>query len=167
MGSGAGATSGDTGAVEEKAQVSLADSTRQVFQEYIDRGKSLGLDPLQAAGAAALAYADLENSYWQADSEYRRTMDDWYGRLKSGNELQIQQTRSAYKKMFETAYRKALQANAPKRPTGTPMPGPRPVATAPQSQGAQFVAPAPPNGGGPSDPVDVMNDILRQYGAVR
>lgn len=154
--------------VEEKAQVSLADSTRQVFQEYIDRGKSLGLDPLQAAGAAALAYADLEQSYWQANSEYRRTMDDWYGRLKSGNELQIQQTRSAYKKMFEQAYRKALQANAPKRPTGVPpMSGPRPIAPAPQQQPAQFVAPLPPNGGGATDPVDLMNEILRQHGAIR
>lgn len=153
--------------VEEKASLGLAEATRGVFQEYIERGKSLGLDPLQAAGAAALAYSELEQSYWQANSEYRRTMDDWYNRLKGGNELQVRQTQSAYKKLFEQAYRKALQSNAPKRPTAAPLPGPRPIAPAAQQQPAQFVAPVPPNGSGTSDPVDLMNEILRQHGAIR
>jgi hypothetical protein len=156
--------------IEEQATSGLANATREVFQEYMARGEALGLNKLEAAGVAALAYSEMEAAYWQANSEQRRVMDDWYNRFKGGNDLQIKATASAYKKLFEQAYRKALSQYAPKRPTAAASAVSTPVSAAAKAapvngRQPQFSPQAPP-GSSSTNPVDVMNDIMKQFGAI-
>ena len=154
--------------VEMESTKTLATETRRIFDEYVEKGKAMGLNPLEAAGVAALAYAEIEGSYWQGGGEINGVLDGWLERIKSGNKLQMDGGRSAYKKAFELAYRKALGANAPRRPQGAQPPAPNgarsplpiPPANPPQR-------PAPQASPGHLDPVQTMNEILQQYGAIR
>jgi hypothetical protein len=156
--------------VEQQATRSLADATRAIFNEYVEKGKALGLNPLEAAGAAAMAYAEIEQGYWDERSDQRRLMDGWYEKHKGGNKFQIEQGANAYKKAFEQAYRKALSQYQPKRPAPPLNNGQRP-ATPPangQRPPQQQFQPAQPTGDTSAlNGADLMNEIMRQYGAIR
>ena len=154
--------------IEMESTKTLATETRRIFDEYVERGKSLGLNPLEAAGVAALAYAEIESSYWQGGGDINGVLDGWLDRIKTGNKLQIDGGRSAYKKAFETAYRKALGSHAPRRPNTAQPPAPngqrQPLPVPPAGQQQQPQPPAPPVY---TRPEDTMNEILRQYGVSR
>jgi hypothetical protein len=154
--------------VEYESLKTLGSEQRQVFQEYVDKGKALGLNDLEAAGLAALAYAEIEEQYWDEDSESRRVVDAWHGHIKTGNKLQRDGGRSGYRKAFETAYRRAASKHGSKRPGAPANPPAQTRAGAPPSNGQpQFnPAPAPGNPGRSLTAAEQMEEIMREYGAL-
>src|SRR5262249_55551961 len=94
----------------------LGAEQRKVFDEYVAKGKALGLNELEATGLAAIAYAEIEGGYWDENSESRKIIDRWHGHIKSGNNLKKESGRNGYRKAFEQAYRKAAGKHSQKRP---------------------------------------------------
>lgn len=142
----------ETDRVNFEATKTLGSEQRKVFDEYVEKGKALGLDPLQAAGAAALAYAEIESGYWKDGSNARRVVDTWHTNIKNGNKLQIDSGRSGYRKEFELAFRNALSQFKPNRP-GVP-------ANAPNQQRAN---PAPTSGNGQPQITTPTNNNVQPY----
>lgn len=155
--------------VEYESLKTLGGEQRQVFQEYVDKGKALGLNDLEAAGLAAMAYAEIEEQYWDENSEARRVVDAWHGHIKTGNKLQRDGGRSGYRKAFETAYRRAASKHGSKRP-GVPATPPAQTRAGAPTNGAnqpQFNPATPPgNPGRPLTAAEQMEEIMREYGAL-
>jgi hypothetical protein len=89
---------------EASRQVSTAMS--EVFDEFVEQGKAAGLNDLEAAGLAAIAYREFEQQYWTGDGSWRGQLDDWHGRVKGGNKLHIGDARNNFRKAFDTVYGK-------------------------------------------------------------
>jgi hypothetical protein len=154
--------------LEYESTKTLGAEQRKVFDEYVAKGEALGLNKLEAAGLAAMAYAEIEGGYWDESSEARKVVDKWHGYIKSGNNLQKESGRSGYRKAFEAAYRKAAGQYK------SPRPGVPAAPQAPRQPGApnsnnqpQFPPPTPP-----ADDLnkltgaELMDAILRREGAV-
>jgi len=133
--------------VEYEASASVAAEQMQVFDEFVAKGEALGLNKLEAAGLAALAYKEFEAQYWKGDGESRKTLDDWHGRVKSGNKLHAADGRAAYVKAFDAAFKKVAESHKNHRPRNTPEPPERP----------RYL-------GRPGDAGDLMLHILDQQG---
>lgn len=155
--------------IEYQSAQTLATEQRKVFEDYVAKGKALGLNDLEAAGLAAMAYAEIEGQYWEDGTESRKVVDSWHGHIRSGNKSQIESCRTNYRKAFESAYRRAAGQYSPKRP-GLP---------APQLHTPRI--PGAPNGNNqpqftPSTPLadelskltgaELMDEIMRQHGAI-
>jgi len=129
--------------LEYESTKTLGAEQRKVFDEYVTKGKALGLNDLEAAGLAAMAYAEIEGGYWDESSESRKVVDRWHGYIKTGNNLQKESGRSGYRKAFEAAYRKAAGQYKSPRAGVPPAPAPRqPVA--PNSNNQPQFTPATP-----------------------
>jgi hypothetical protein len=154
----------ETQQIETRAMQTMAESTRGVFDEYVQKGVAAGLNPLEAAGAAALAYKHLEETYWDEKSESRKAQDAYFKHIKGGNDLQIQAGKRGYQKLFEAQWRKALSSYSPAKKPTAPPPAPtkgRP-GSAPNAPGEpQFEATLP--NGLPSPPKDILS-IMREHG---
>ncbi len=152
--------------VEHESARSLATETRKVFNEYVQKGKAFGLDEVQAAGIAALAYAELEEQYWEDGTESRKVLDGWHGHIKTGNHLQIESGRSAYRKAFEAAYRRAASQYKPSRPGVPTAPNQPRVAGAPAAPGQSQFTPASPQASDLNGLTGeaLMKEIMRQNG---
>lgn len=153
--------------VEYQSAQTLATEQRKVYQEYVDKGRALGLNDLEAAGLAAMAYSEIEQGFWDEASDSRKVIDDWHGHIKTGNKLQSDTGRSSYRKAFEAAYRKAAGQYKTKRAGVTPteptkQPGALNGNTAPT-----FTPGAPPDArfNGLTGEA-LMNEILRSQGAI-
>jgi hypothetical protein len=97
--------------VDHESTRTIASETRALYNEFVEMGSRLGLSPLEARGLAATAYEEFEAQYWDDKSEWRKTHDDWYNRIKGGNELHAGDGRKAFQKAFEAAYRRAAEAH--------------------------------------------------------
>jgi hypothetical protein len=147
------------------AMQTMAESTRGVFDEYVQKGIAAGLNPLEAAGAAAMAYRHLEETYWDAKSDSRKAQDAYFKHIKSRNELQMAAGKRGYQKLFEGQWRKALSSYSPKKSTAAPPPnpaGPRPPVPPPARNGDPQFAPTTPEGA-PAPPKRIL-DIMREFG---
>lgn len=156
--------------IEYESTKTLGAEQRKVFDEYVAKGKALGLNELEAAGLAAMAYAEIEGGYWDETSESRKAVDRWHGYIKTGNRLQKESGRAGYRKAFEQAYRKAAGQHSRTRPgipAGAPnQPQPRVNGALNGNNQPQF-PPATP----PADDLnklsgaELMDAILRKNGA--
>jgi hypothetical protein len=120
-----------------------------LYREFVEKGKAAGLNDLEAAGLAAMAYEEIEGESWKADSEWARAFNDWQGRVRGGNKLHAGDGRKAAHKVFDSAYKRAAERYQHLSPTsGRGNPG------------------APPTRylGRVGDAADVMRDILREQG---
>ncbi len=150
---------------EVKASETLVKETWGVIEEYVKKGTAFGLNPLEAAGAAMLAYQKLDQQYW-ANGEARRAIDGLHQRIKTGNELQISGGRKAYQKLFETAYREALSSYKPQRKTapGPAQPATRQIAPPTAQRPAQFIPQAPPEARPAATRIE---DIIKEFEHLR
>lgn len=154
---------------EYEATRTLGSEQRKVFDEYVVKGKSLGLNELEAAGLAAMAYASIESEYWDEATESRKAVDRWHGYIKTGNRLQKEAGRAGYRKAFEQAYRNAAGKYKSPRPGVPPNQNqPRDGASNGNNNQPQFT-PATPPGEDLNNlfGADLMNAILRREGAVQ
>lgn len=147
----------------------LALDTAKIFDEYVEKGKAMGLNQLEAAGAAAMAYKAIEQGYWDDGTDTRRTFDNWFTQMKDGNKFQAELSKKSYKKLFEQEYRKALGQYQPKRPK-PPVPSPggqKPATPANGNQQSQFDPSTPPNEARSLTPEELMTQVMRDYGVIR
>jgi len=96
----------DYSRAENIAASYLAGEQISVFDEYTQKGKELGLNELEAAGLAAIAHREIEIGYWR-DSGWRKILDGWIQRIKTGNKLAASDGRRVYIKAFDAAYQRA------------------------------------------------------------
>jgi hypothetical protein len=157
--------------LEYESAKTLGAEQRKVFDEYVQKGKALGLNDLEAAGLAAMAYAEIEGGYWDENSEPRKVVDRWHGYIKSGNRLQKESGRAGYRKAFEQAYRKAAGQYKSPRPGVPPaptQPQPRPTGATNGNNQPQFTPPTPPvDDLNKLSGAELMDAILRRQGAIQ
>lgn len=141
-------------AVEERARLdfqngrAISRQTSQLFDEYVAKGKAAGLNDLEAVGLAALTYKEFETGFWsEGNSEWREAFNAWHGEIAAGRKLG--KGRDAFRKAFDGAYRKTVEANK----------GHKPRAAQERTE-----RPAPIYRGRVGDAEDVMKDIMRQHG---
>ncbi len=158
--------------LEYESTKTLGAEQRKVFDEYVSKGKALGLNDLEAAGLAAMAYAEIEGGYWDETSESRKAVDRWHNYIKSGNRLQKESGRAGYRKAFEQAYRRAAgQYKSPRSGVPAITPGqtqPRPISATNGANQPQFTPPTPPADDlNKLSGAELMDAILRRQGAIQ
>ncbi|MGH9752777.1 MAG: hypothetical protein ACREA2_08325 [Blastocatellia bacterium] len=95
---------------EFQASQTVAIGAREIFNEFVEQGRRVGLNELEALGLAAASYMEVEKGFWaEGESDWKRTVNDWTRRVLSGNKLHAQDRRSAYRRAFEAVYRRVAE----------------------------------------------------------
>ena len=92
---------------EYAVTATLASETDKLFGEYVAKGVAAGLDPLQAAGLAAVVYQEFSRGYWQQGNAWQSAYDKWRHEIRSGYKLGP--ARDAFRKAFDDAFRRVAQ----------------------------------------------------------
>lgn len=109
----------------------ISAETTKLFNSYVQKGQAAGLNPLEAAGLAALAYQQFQADYYQ-NGAMRKSFDEWESEIRSGHKLGPK--RDAFNKTFDEAFQKVAAAHRHHVPNSQPSRSQQPAQT------SQFVS---------------------------
>lgn len=87
----------------------------EAVQSVVTHFKAQGLNDLEALGATAAAFMELEKSFWEGDQEAKTLFQDWRRHVEKGHQPGIKSVRGSYQQRLQAKATEICRAEAQRR----------------------------------------------------
>jgi len=137
----------------------------EAVQAVVTHFKAQGLNDLEALGATAAAFMDLEKSYWEGDAEAKTLFSDWRRHVEKGHQPGIKSVRGSYQQRLQAKATEICRTEAQRRLSKVPSPPPPPANGGGRNFQQQYPADAEPGQlSGLEDLSSSIRQVMTQHG---